>query len=139
MDHGGAWMHVVTDDLGYGHNAQATLLGSPLREIRTDPLCNVGGRAAPCHGRGTVIGYEPLKVAHALLYAHAYLCRRRGGGWLRSERVRPLAAAARAQSVTTRRLVAAPCERPQLRLRESPHLHAKNKKSRAISRPALNH
>lgn len=51
-------MHVVTDDLGYGHNAQATLLGSPLREIRTDPLCNVGGRAAPCHGRGTVIGYR---------------------------------------------------------------------------------
>lgn len=57
-DHGGAWMRIATDDIGYGRNAQARLLGSPLREIRTEALCHVGGRPNPCNGRGTVIGYR---------------------------------------------------------------------------------
>ena len=57
-DHGGAWLRVTTDDIGYGRNAQARLLGSPLREIRTEALCNVGGQPNPCNGRGTVIGYR---------------------------------------------------------------------------------
>jgi len=57
-DHGGAWMQITTDDVGYGHNAQARLLGTPLREIRSEALCNVNGQPRPCHGRGTVIGYR---------------------------------------------------------------------------------
>ncbi len=57
-DHGGTWMQITTDDIGYGHGAQAWLLGSPLREIRSEALCNVNGQPRPCHGRGTVIGYR---------------------------------------------------------------------------------
>lgn len=57
-DHGGAQLLIFTDDIGYGNNAQARLLGSPLREIRTEALCNVGGQPSPCNGRGTVIGYR---------------------------------------------------------------------------------
>ncbi|WP_369926893.1 DUF4879 domain-containing protein [Xanthomonas sp. NCPPB 2632] len=57
-DHGGAWMQITTDDIGYGHSAQAWLLGSPLREIRSEALCNVNGQPRPCHGRGTVTGYR---------------------------------------------------------------------------------
>lgn len=56
-DHGGSVMRVVTDEIGYGNNAQARLLGSPLREVSTQPLCNVGGRAQPCN-RGAIIGYR---------------------------------------------------------------------------------
>jgi hypothetical protein len=57
-DHGGAWMRITTDEIGYGRNAQARLLGSPLRELGSLPLCNVGGQPTPCYGRGTVIGYR---------------------------------------------------------------------------------
>lgn len=57
-DHGGARMHITTEEIGYGNNPQARLLGFPLREIRTVPLCNVRGRALPCNGRGTVVGYR---------------------------------------------------------------------------------
>jgi hypothetical protein len=56
-DHGGSVMRVITDEIGYGNNAQARLLGSPLREVGTQPLCNVGGRAQPCN-RGTIVGYR---------------------------------------------------------------------------------
>lgn len=58
VNHGGSWMYVVTEEIGYGSNAQAHLLGFSLREIRTEPLCNVRGQARPCNGRGTVIGYR---------------------------------------------------------------------------------
>lgn len=57
-DHGGSWLRIVTDEIGYGSNAQARLLGSPLREVRTQPLCKIGGRTQPCSGRGAVIGYR---------------------------------------------------------------------------------
>lgn len=57
-DHGGTWMHITTDDIGYGKHPQARLLGSPLREIRTQPLCQIKGRTSLCNGRGTVIGYR---------------------------------------------------------------------------------
>jgi hypothetical protein len=57
-DHGGASMRITTEEIGYGNNGQARLLGFPLREVRTVPLCNVRGYARPCNGRGTVIGYR---------------------------------------------------------------------------------
>lgn len=57
-DHGGPTMTIVTDEFGYGQHAQATLLGSPLKEIGSVPLCNQRGVAAPCNGRGSVIGYR---------------------------------------------------------------------------------
>ena len=57
-DHGGASMHITTDEIGYGNNQQARLLGFSLREIRTVPLCNVRGSTAPCNGRGTIVGYR---------------------------------------------------------------------------------
>ncbi|KJV30760.1 hypothetical protein VI08_14675 [Luteibacter yeojuensis] len=56
-DHGGAWMRIQTDDVGYGNNPQARLLGNALREIKTEPLCNSHGSLAPCN-RGTVVGYR---------------------------------------------------------------------------------
>ncbi|MGN6091610.1 MAG: DUF4879 domain-containing protein [Luteibacter jiangsuensis] len=57
-DHGGARMHVTTEEIGYGNNPQARLLGFSLPEIRTVPLCNVRGSVLPCNGRGTVVGYR---------------------------------------------------------------------------------
>jgi hypothetical protein len=51
-------MQITTDNIGYGHSAQARLLGRPLREIRNEPLCDVNGQPQPCRGRGTVIGYR---------------------------------------------------------------------------------
>lgn len=57
-DHGGAVVRITTDEIGYGNNAQARLLGFTLREIRTMPLCYVQGHAGPCNGRGTIIGYR---------------------------------------------------------------------------------
>ncbi|HXO99973.1 MAG TPA: DUF4879 domain-containing protein [Luteibacter sp.] len=57
-DHGGARLQIVTEEIGRGQHAQATLLGFALREIRTEPLCNVGGQAKPCAGRGTIVGYR---------------------------------------------------------------------------------
>jgi len=56
-DHGGGQLQITTDEIGYGNNAQARLLGSPLREVGTQPLCNIGGRPQPCN-RGTIIGYR---------------------------------------------------------------------------------
>jgi hypothetical protein len=56
-DHGGAWMRIQTDDVGYGNNPQARLLGNALREVKTEPLCNSGGSLTPCN-RGTVVGYR---------------------------------------------------------------------------------
>lgn len=57
-NHGGARLQIITDEVGHGQHAQATLLGFTLREIRTEPLCNVGGQAKPCAGRGTIVGYR---------------------------------------------------------------------------------
>lgn|GEM_PF-1959510 len=56
--HGGAWMRITTEEIGYGSNARATLLGFSLREIQTVPLCNLRGSARPCNGRGTIVGYR---------------------------------------------------------------------------------
>lgn len=56
-DHGGSTMQIITDEIGYGNNAQARLLGSPLRQVGTQPLCNVGGMPKPCT-RGTIVGYR---------------------------------------------------------------------------------
>jgi hypothetical protein len=56
-DHGGPVLTITTDEIGYGNNAQARLLGSPLREVGTQPLCNVGGVPRPCN-RGTIVGYR---------------------------------------------------------------------------------
>jgi hypothetical protein len=56
-DHGGGRLQIITDEIGYGNNAQARLLGSPLREAGTQPLCNIGGVPKPCN-RGTIIGYR---------------------------------------------------------------------------------
>lgn len=57
QDHGGPKLTITTDEIGYGNNAQARLLGSPLREIQTQPLCNAGGVPKPCN-RGTIVGYR---------------------------------------------------------------------------------
>lgn len=57
-DHGGSMMRITTEEIGYGNNAQARLLGFPLREVGTIPLCNVRGHATPCAGRGTIVGYR---------------------------------------------------------------------------------
>lgn len=57
-DHGGAWMKITTEEIGFGKNMQATLLGFSLRQIRTEALCNVGGQAKPCTGRGAIVGYR---------------------------------------------------------------------------------
>lgn len=57
-DHGGGRLQIMTEEIGIGRHAQATLLGFTLREIRTEPLCNIGGQARPCTGRGTIVGYR---------------------------------------------------------------------------------
>jgi hypothetical protein len=57
-DHGGGWMTITTEEIGFGKNMQATLLGFSLRQIRSEALCNVGGQAKPCIGRGAIVGYR---------------------------------------------------------------------------------
>lgn len=57
-DHGGAQMQIVTDEIGYGHGARAQLLGSPLRQVKYESLCNVGGRPGPCPRGATLIGHR---------------------------------------------------------------------------------
>jgi len=57
-DHGGATFQIVTDEIGYGHGAQARLLGSPLREVKYEPLCNVRGRLGTCPNGATIIGHR---------------------------------------------------------------------------------
>jgi hypothetical protein len=57
-DHGGALLQIVTDEIGYGHAAQAKLLGSPLRATKYESLCNVGGRLGTCSRGATVIGHR---------------------------------------------------------------------------------
>lgn len=57
-DHGGAVFQIVTDEIGYGHGAQARLLGSPLRQVKYESLCNVGGRPGPCPRGATLIGHR---------------------------------------------------------------------------------
>ena len=57
-DHGGAVFEIVTDEIGYGHGARAQLLGSPLRQVKYESLCNVGGRPGPCPRGATLIGHR---------------------------------------------------------------------------------
>ena len=57
-DHGGAWMQIITDDIGYGKAARASILSNALREIRTEPLCRSGGDMGPCRRGETVVGYR---------------------------------------------------------------------------------
>ncbi|HVI55049.1 MAG TPA: DUF4879 domain-containing protein [Luteibacter sp.] len=57
-DHGGATFQIVTDEIGYGHGAQARLLGTPLREIKYESLCNVGGRLGSCRNGATIVGHR---------------------------------------------------------------------------------
>jgi hypothetical protein len=57
-DHGGPRFQIVTDEIGYGHGAQARLLGSPLREIKYESLCNVRGRLGSCPNGATIIGHR---------------------------------------------------------------------------------
>ncbi|QDE40765.1 DUF4879 domain-containing protein [Luteibacter pinisoli] len=57
-DHGGAWMQITTDDIGYGKAAQAKLLSNALREIKTEPLCKNGNAVGPCRRGETIIGYR---------------------------------------------------------------------------------
>lgn len=57
-DHGGATFQIVTDEIGYGHGAQARLLGTPLREVKYESLCNVGGRLGTCPRGATIIGHR---------------------------------------------------------------------------------
>jgi len=57
-DHGGATFQIVTDEIGYGHGAQARLLGTPLREVKYESLCNVRGRLGPCPNGATIIGHR---------------------------------------------------------------------------------
>jgi hypothetical protein len=57
-DHGGARFEIVTDEIGYGHGAQARLLGVPLREVKYESLCNVRGRLGPCPNGATIIGHR---------------------------------------------------------------------------------
>lgn len=51
-------MRITTEEIGYGNNAQARLLGFSLREVGAVPLCKVRGHATPCSGHGTIIGYR---------------------------------------------------------------------------------
>ena len=57
-DHGGSLLQIVTDEIGYGHGAQARLLGTPLREVKYESLCNVGGRLGSCPRGATIIGHR---------------------------------------------------------------------------------
>ncbi|UPG93703.1 DUF4879 domain-containing protein [Luteibacter aegosomatissinici] len=57
-DHGGAWMHVLTDEIGYGQHAQASLLSNALREIAKEPICRAGSGVGPCRRGDTIAGYR---------------------------------------------------------------------------------
>lgn len=57
-DHGGARMHILTDEIGYGSNAQARLLSNSLREIAKEPLCRAGSGVGPCRRGDTILGYR---------------------------------------------------------------------------------
>ncbi|URL59132.1 DUF4879 domain-containing protein [Luteibacter flocculans] len=57
-DHGGGWIKVTVEEIGYGNNQRATLLGYSLRETDTQRLCNVGGYAGLCRRGGSIIGYR---------------------------------------------------------------------------------
>lgn len=57
-DHGGPSFRIVTDEIGYGHGAQARLLGAPLREVKYEALCNVGGRLGSCPRGATIVGHR---------------------------------------------------------------------------------
>lgn len=57
-DHGGPVLQIITDEIGYGHGAQARLLGTPLREVKYESLCNVRGRLGPCPRGATIIGHR---------------------------------------------------------------------------------
>ena len=57
-DHGGAVFQIITYEIGYGHGAQARLLGSPLREVKYESLCNVRGNLGPCPNGATIIGHR---------------------------------------------------------------------------------
>jgi hypothetical protein len=57
-DHGGAWLYIYTDEIGYGRQPQARLLSNSLREIAKVPICNVGGGVGTCRRGDTVVGYR---------------------------------------------------------------------------------
>jgi hypothetical protein len=57
-DHGGAWMRIVTEEIGYGGNAQAQLLSNSLREIGKEPLCRAGAGLGKCRRGDTIVGYR---------------------------------------------------------------------------------
>ena len=57
-DHGGGWIKVTTEEIGYGNNQRATLLGYSLQETGTERLCNAGGYAEVCRRGGLIVGYR---------------------------------------------------------------------------------
>jgi hypothetical protein len=57
-DHGGPVLQIITDEIGYGHAGQARLLGSPLRQVKYESLCNVRGQLGSCPRGATVIGHR---------------------------------------------------------------------------------
>lgn len=57
-DHGGAWLRIFTEEIGYGRQPQARLLSNSLREIAKVPICNVGGGLGTCRRGDTVVGYR---------------------------------------------------------------------------------
>lgn len=57
-DHGGPWLHIYTDEIGYGREPQAKILSNALREIARIPICNIGGGVAPCRRGETIVGYR---------------------------------------------------------------------------------
>ncbi|QWT20330.1 YolA family protein [Bacillus sp. NP157] len=57
-DHGGRWLYIKTDEIGMGNAPQARLLGSPLKEIATERLCNTGRGVGACKRGDTIVGYR---------------------------------------------------------------------------------
>ena len=57
-DHGGAWMHILTDEIGYGQRAKASLLSNSLREIAKEPICRAGNGVGPCRRGDAIVGYR---------------------------------------------------------------------------------
>jgi hypothetical protein len=57
-DHGGAWMQIVTDEIGYGREPQARLLSNALREISKEPICQGRNGMVPCRRGDTIVGYR---------------------------------------------------------------------------------
>jgi hypothetical protein len=57
-DHGGSWMRILTEEIGYGREPQAKLLSNSLREIASQPICRVGGSLGPCRRGDTIVGYR---------------------------------------------------------------------------------